>query len=318
MQDFPVEIEKIDISAYKNGNTGIDYVHAFDSGVDGPHVMVNTLVHGNELCGAHVVKFLFDKGILTPKRGTFSVAIANHQAYDAFDANNPLDSRYIDEDMNRVWGTDVLTGDRQTLEVKRARSMRPHIDTVDYLLDIHSMSSQYDPVMLSGTTAGARKLSQQVGYPKWIVSDAGHAAGKRLLDYGDFADEQSSKTALLVEAGQHWESKCPAKAIQTTLRFLLALDIFDADTLTPHLNSVPLETQQYCEIAYPVTAQTDAFKFNQFYKGMTVIKEAGTVIAHDGETVITTPHNDCVLLMPQNRPVAIGNTAVRLGTVKPL
>ena len=318
MQKPPVEIEKIDISAYQDGNTGIDYIHAFDSGVAGPHVMVNTLVHGNELCGAYVVQFLFDNDILTPKRGKFSIGIGNCDAYESFDTQNPLDSRAVDEDMNRVWGTDVLEGDRQTIEANRARAMRPHMDTVDYLLDIHSMSSQFEPVMLSGTTARARQLAQKVGYPKWIVSDAGHAAGKRLLDYGDFADEQSPKTALLVEAGQHWEKNAPAQAIETALRFLLAMDIFDADTITPHLSNQPLEPQQYCEIACPVTVKTDNFKFNQFYKGMTVIKDAGTVIAHDGDNAITTPHDNCVLLMPQNRHVDAGKTAVRFGTVKPL
>ena len=48
---YPIEIEPVDISAYKVGNTG-PYVTTFDSGTPGPHVMVMALTHGNELCGA--------------------------------------------------------------------------------------------------------------------------------------------------------------------------------------------------------------------------------------------------------------------------
>ena len=55
---FPVELEAPDISAYRNGNTGVEYVTTFDSGRAGPHVMVSAVVHGNELCGAIVLDWL--------------------------------------------------------------------------------------------------------------------------------------------------------------------------------------------------------------------------------------------------------------------
>ena len=51
--DFaPVDLLPVDISAYAEGNTGIDYVHGFNGPSAGPHVVVNALTHGNELCGA--------------------------------------------------------------------------------------------------------------------------------------------------------------------------------------------------------------------------------------------------------------------------
>ena len=57
--NYPIELEAPDISAYKRGNTGIDYVHQFDSGKNGPHVMISAIVHGNELCGAVALDNLF-------------------------------------------------------------------------------------------------------------------------------------------------------------------------------------------------------------------------------------------------------------------
>ena len=49
---YTVELSPPDLSAYRKGNTGIDYITTFDSGKPGPHVMVNAVTHGNELCAA--------------------------------------------------------------------------------------------------------------------------------------------------------------------------------------------------------------------------------------------------------------------------
>ena len=46
-----LEVLPRDLSAYRQGNIGIDYVHRFESGQAGPHVLINALTHGNEICG---------------------------------------------------------------------------------------------------------------------------------------------------------------------------------------------------------------------------------------------------------------------------
>ena len=38
----------------------------------------------------------------------------NIAAYEAFDPADPNATRWIDEDFNRVWGEDVLDGDRDS------------------------------------------------------------------------------------------------------------------------------------------------------------------------------------------------------------
>ncbi|HIF10546.1 MAG TPA: succinylglutamate desuccinylase, partial [Sneathiellales bacterium] len=48
----------IDLTAYRSGNTGVDYVHRFDSGKPGQVALITALVHGNELCGAYALDFL--------------------------------------------------------------------------------------------------------------------------------------------------------------------------------------------------------------------------------------------------------------------
>src|SRR5579871_6275376 len=60
------------------------------------------------------------------------------------------------------------------------------------------------PLMLAGTLPRSVALARKVGIPELIMCDEGHAAGRRMRDYGAFADPASPKTALLIEAGQHW------------------------------------------------------------------------------------------------------------------
>src|SRR3546814_7657548 len=61
-------------------------------------------------------------------------------------------------------------------------------------------------MMMAGPLAKGRELAKAVGPPEIVVTDAGHAAGKRMRDYEGFADPASPKNALLVECGQHWEA----------------------------------------------------------------------------------------------------------------
>ncbi|MFQ5974555.1 MAG: succinylglutamate desuccinylase, partial [Alphaproteobacteria bacterium] len=78
-KSYPVELAAPDISPYKAGNTGIDYVTTFDGGRPGPHVMVNAITHGNELCGPIALEFLFKNGV-RPTRGKLTLSFANHEA----------------------------------------------------------------------------------------------------------------------------------------------------------------------------------------------------------------------------------------------
>jgi predicted deacylase len=310
MTKHPVQLIPPAIAAYRDGGTGIDYVTTFDSGRPGPHVMVSAVTHGNELCGAIVLDFLFREKV-RPTSGKLTLAFVNYRAYLTFDARYPGLSRYIDEDINRLWSTDVLDGARNSDELRRARELRPLVDTVDLLLDLHSMQTTCPALMLAGPLDKGRRLAAAVGVPEYVVSDVGHAAGKRMRDYGAFGDETSAKNALLVECGQHWEKASADVAMQTTLRFLRHIGIVDRGFLDAHIAGDP-PPQKFITVTGPVTIKSDDFRFIQEFNGMEVIAKAGTVIAEDGREPIRTPYDDCVLIMPSRR-MAPGQTAVRLG-----
>src|SRR5260221_10479897 len=92
-ESYPVELPPPDIAPYRTGNTGIPYVTTFDSGRPGPHVLVNAVTHGNELCGAIAVDYLFRESI-RPTRGKLTLAFANVAAFLSFDATKPSASRF--------------------------------------------------------------------------------------------------------------------------------------------------------------------------------------------------------------------------------
>ncbi|HEX9462935.1 MAG TPA: succinylglutamate desuccinylase/aspartoacylase family protein, partial [Alphaproteobacteria bacterium] len=196
----PIEIAPPDIGAYRTGNTGIPYATSFDSGKPGPHVFLTAIVHGNELCGAITLDFLFREKI-RPKRGRMTLAFCNIAAFMRFNPDNPSASRFVDEDFNRVWSLERLGGSQHSAELLRARELRPLVDSADYLLDIHSMQQATAPLMMCGPLEKGRRFARDIGVPELIVSDEGHAAGRRMRDYGGFGDPASPKNALLVECG---------------------------------------------------------------------------------------------------------------------
>jgi hypothetical protein len=130
-----------DLSPYRRGNTGIDYVHRFESGRPGPHVLVNALTHGNEFCGMVAATHLLDSGV-RPLIGTLTVSFANVAAYESFDPARPLDSRQLVHNLNRIWSSAWLDGAEDSPELRRARELRPAVAAADHILDIHSTNAR--------------------------------------------------------------------------------------------------------------------------------------------------------------------------------
>ena len=297
VKDHPVELTAPDISPYKAGNTGIDYVTTLDSGKPGPHVMINAVTHGNEICGAIALDHLFRHGI-KPIRGRLSLAFVNHLAFSRFDPSYPRYSRLVDEDINRVWVEERLDGVEENNELRRARELRPIYDTVDHLLDIHSMGTLSPALMLCNGLNKEVTIARQIGYPGHIVCGSGHVRGKRLIEYTPFNDTANPKTALLVECGQHWAKSTATIALDTALYFLRAVNFIDPDFFAAHVTDTDPAPQKVLEVTAGVTTETDAFRFVENYSGLETFPKAGTVIATDGDKRVKTPHDGCILVMP--------------------
>ena len=310
--EFPVEIQAPDISAYKSGNVGVDYIHTFDSGKDGPHVFISAVVHGNEPCGALALDWLF-KNNARPTKGKLSLGFMNVKAYLAYDPKNPNRTRWVDEDFNRLWAPGLLDdlSRKKTNEFERARIVRPILSDVDFLLDIHSMQKPCIPLMMAGMEEKGLILAKSVGMNMSTIIDSGHKEGMRMRDFGGFSDPKSAKNALLVECGQHWAKSSEPIAIETTIRFIKNAGImsndFGLEILSSSQNDQKMKSFKVGEI---VTIKTGNFKFKQDWQGFDHL-DKGTIIGHDDDEPILAPYETTVLIMPTKR-LFVGKTAVRL------
>ena len=307
-----IELQAPDITPWRAGNTGVDWVHRIDSGRPGPQVMVQALTHGNEICGAIALCWLMKLGF-KPQAGRLTLAFGNVAAFARFNPADPFPSRFVDEDFNRVWADAELRGPRQSIELQRARQLQPFVDAAEWLLDIHSMSEPCRPLMVCGTVDKNAAFARELGTPADLLIDTGHPAGLRMVERGGFGDAQSTKRALLIECGQHWERAAAEVAIDTLVRFLGVTGLADAAWVQAHAR-VPLPAaQRLVRVTQAVVARSSAFKFLVPVLAFGVVKKAGTPIAQDGTHVWTAPYDDTVLVMPGMHNLKPGGTAVRLG-----
>ncbi len=273
--------------------------------------MVASLTHGNEVSGAVVVDALLDKG-LRPRKGTLIFSFNNIEAYLSFDPRTPFKSRMVDEDFNRTWGR--LDQPANTVETRRAQVVKPFVERTDLLLDLHSMHDDGVPLMLAGPLAKGVAFAKKVGTPIDIIADAGHAAGMRMRDYGGFGDPKSPKNALLIETGQHWRASSVTVAKDVTARFLAETGVVEPQDLPAGWKQPSPPKQRVVEVTHAIATKRGNFKPARRFEGQEVIAKAGSVLGHDEGEAVTTPYDNCVLVMPSsNRPLRPGVTVVRLG-----
>ncbi|MFN3439844.1 MAG: succinylglutamate desuccinylase/aspartoacylase family protein [Acidovorax sp.] len=322
VQPLAFELPAPDIAAWRAGNTGTPGVWHFDSGQPGRHVMVSALVHGNELCGAWALKGLLEAGV-RPQQGTLTLAFCNLDAFNRFDASNHDASRFTDEDLNRQW-LDARIDAADTNERRRAAALRPFVARADWLLDIHSMHEPSAPLLLTGIQPRNLDLARAMRSPEHIVVDAGHKDGVRMRDYGRFGllDEEGGDTrSLLVECGFHGDPASRAVAQDQCVRFIEQSGAVSADALAQQLPGwrLPDAPRQWAlEVTGPVVATSSAFRFAEPYTGLELFEKAGTVIGDNDGVPVTTPYDNCVLVMPSVRQARAGVTVVRFAHRKAL
>ncbi len=218
----------------------------------------------------------------------------------------------IDEDFNRTWGR--LDQPANSAETRRAQVVKPFVERADLLLDLHSMHDDGVPLMLAGPLAKGVELAKKVGAPVDIIADAGHAAGMRMRDYGGFGDAKSPKNALLIETGQHWRASSVTVAKDVTARFLAVSGVVEAGDLPADWKQPTPARQRVVEVTHAIATKRGNFTPARHFEGQEVIAKAGTLLGHDDGEPVTTPYDNCVLVMPSsNRPLRPGVTVVRLG-----
>lgn len=300
-----LEVVPRDLSAYREGNTGVEYVHCFESGRPGPHVLVNALTHGNEVCGMVAATHLLDTGV-RPRIGTLTVSFANVQAYESFCHHQPYDSRQLVHNLNRIWSAEWLDGTHDSPELRRARAMRPVVAAADHILDIHSTSQAVQPFWVYPGYERNAAAALAIGRPPLhLVMPKGMRTGTPLIQHGRHGEEQGNGVALVVECGQHFLRATADMAIAVTLDFLAHFGLLEREPAAP----APGTQRRFALLATPMI-RTGSFRFVRPLAGLEVFAE-GELIATDGPDEIRAPCDGCTVFMPARTPIA-GREAVYL------
>ncbi|HSE77968.1 MAG TPA: succinylglutamate desuccinylase/aspartoacylase family protein [Alphaproteobacteria bacterium] len=307
----PIEVVPRDLSVYRNGNTGIDYVHRFDSGSPGPAVLAVALTHGNEFCGMTALSWLLDHDV-RPKRGALTLAFANVAAYERFDPGRPFESRFVDRDLNRAWTDAIMADDTKSIEARRARELRPVVDAADALIDLHSTAFPCASMLVLGDLEKSRRLATALREPlTHIISPAGKHQGGLLFEYGRFGRENDDAVAIAVECGQHFARRSGEVAIQAALRFLRHFDVIDRAFAERHLEPPTDGEPTTYRITEVVTVKGEGARFARPLVGFEEFAK-GELIGFDGVAEVRAPYDRCAAIMPR-AVIVPGREMVSLG-----
>jgi len=300
-----------DLAIERVGNTGTVGVWHFDSAEPGRTLMLSALLHGNELCGAWALKDLLASGF-RPRRGGLVLAFCNLDAFDRFDHSRHDASRFVDEDMNRVWSADRLARP-STADSRRAAALRPWVERADWLLDLHSMHEPSAPLLLTGVLPRNIALARELKAPAHVIVDAGHKDGVRMRDFAQFGDAaRDDACALLIECGFHGDLSSRTVACDMVARMLLASGIADPEDIPRGWLSSDPPAQRVLRVTDAVVAPSMDFRFARPWQCLDTLPDRGTILGWADGEAIATPYNQCTLIMPSLRQLKPGVTVMRL------
>lgn len=287
-----VEIDPVDIECYRQSNTGIPYLWSFSSEVEGPHLMICAVMHGNEIAGAVVLDRLLKEQI-KPLKGRISLCFGNPKAYANFDKNNPTQSRFVDQDINRIWGKELENLSLDNYELRRARELREYLNGVDYLLDIHTMQAEGPAVALVADRQSGLDCTRKLTEIPFILTGKVHdPESLRLRDLPNFGETRAHAAAIQIEAGQHWRSETVEVADKIARQFLEVYGLIEATKRTPEL------IQKRLQIVKTLHQSADTFHYSHDIKSGDFFAESGSLLATDKGAEIRTPQDNCYFLMP--------------------
>ena len=294
-----------DLSPYRQGNTGIDYVHRFESGKPGPHVLVNALTHGNEFCGMVAATHLLDNGV-RPQAGTLTISFANVAAYESFDPGQPFQSRQLVHNFNRIWSTQWLDGTEDSPELHRARVMRPVVAAADHILDIHSTAQDVQPFWVYPNFERNAQVALAIGRPAvHLVMPQGLGSGAPIIEYGQHGTAQSAGVGVVAECGQHFKLATSELAVEVAYDFLAHFGL-----IAPRPRAADAPQARRFELIQAWVVKTRAFRFARPVVGFEAFAR-GELIATDGDEEIRSPCDGCTILMP-TRSAVVGREGVYL------
>ena len=250
----------------------------------GPHVLVNALTHGNEICGAIVVDRLLREGV-RPVRGSAHARLRERRGVLALRPRATPMRRASSTRISTASGRRPSSTARATAWSSTARAqLRPFVDAADYLLDIHSMLEPSPPVMICGPLDKGIRFAFDVGVPR--------ARGERHRPLERHAHARLRRLRRPVEPEERVAGRvrpalgaqAPSEvAWQTTWRFLRRARRRRSRAQAASRSPPAPAPQKLIRVTDAVVASSPAFRFAKAFTGLEVVPRQGDVIAWDGE-----------------------------------
>ncbi|MGF1465851.1 MAG: succinylglutamate desuccinylase/aspartoacylase family protein [Sandaracinaceae bacterium] len=260
-----------------------------------PRVGVFAAVHGNERCGLPVIERLRTEaraGRLDLRGGTLVLVHGNPEATrqdrrfteGGVDLNRLFDFRFLLDLPERRWVS----------EHRRAAALRPVLEDLDVLLDIHSATRPTPPFAIVNEIPDALRLAKRLGFP--YATLGWESPGLRMNRVTIGAMGRRERPGISVECGQHADPEAPRRAELCTLNLLRALELLDG---TPADD----RNVRVLQVAEVVARPSLGFRFTRPVVGLDRF-EAGEVLARDRLTELRL-REPCFVLMP-NDGVPVG------------
>lgn len=252
----------------------------------GPHVGLCAMTHGNEAAGLGAFAFLLDQQWLRQhlKAGSVSLMINNLAAGAAYFASQEacrVHYRYLDRDMNRL--PHDLAPPSEVREVRRAQALQPVLQRLTHALDIHSTTSDSQPMLIDVDESPA--IVGLPGFDIRIRNLIPFLHGRPIVDLC------SGSERLVVECGSHQRPETFETARQAVLCLLAQWGLIDAG-----LAPAPQPPQAVYDVFQGISFPDDSYAMTHIPEPFQAIS-AGVVLATGEGPAITAPR-DCHVVMP--------------------
>lgn len=267
-----------------------------------PHVAVFGSIHGNEPCGLRAIERLRNEvqgGHLTLRKGTLYLVHGNPRATETqerhtrggTDLNRLFDYRFIVELPSTSW----------TYEHYRALELKPLLETVDAVLDLHSTTAPAPAFAITSPLAASRRMADALGLAYVTHGwDGPGLLGDKVVIAPLTARELP---AVSVECGQHEQLEAVDVAYACLRRGLDYLGLLPWPEMLPPIACTSLQLRA------AVKKPSAGFKFVRPLSSMQQLA-AGDVIGRD-EDMELSAHRNCYVIMP-NDAVEVGEDMIYL------
>ena len=261
-----------------------------------PHVGVVGAVHGNEPCGLRAIERLRAElvgGELSLRDGTLFLIHGNPRASEeqkrhtagGADLNRFFDYRFVDEMATDTW----------LYEHHRAFALKPLLESLDSVLDLHSTTAPSPPFAIASPVPESQAMAEAlgVGYVTLGWDRPGLLGDKVLIS----TTTRRGLPAVSVECGQHDDPRSAAVAYLCARRMLAYLGLLD-----PIADQAPRISKRLM-LQAAVKRPSPTFRFARPLRSMERL-EKGERIGSD-ENLVLSANGPCWVIMP-NDGVPVG------------